>query len=351
MQLSLIPSVDFKSFADMRQIGSGSFKLVYKARWQKPRESSVDVVIQRIRGSGPTGRREEFEQEVRIFHQLGRHPNLLRLLAISIEPSSGDYCLVTEFASKGSLDGILSNFAEEEGRMSLLVQLQVAKQICDGMVQLSLHEVVHRDLAARNVLVFSLDPEDHLAVSVKIADYGLSLMASRGYGESRAGSVSTAGSTARPVRWMAPESLRRRQYSEKSDVWAFGVTMWEIWTYGEVPYGTITEDPQVGSKVLDGERLPVPPSCPPQVYSIMQECWQEKNERPSFSDLQKKLQQRYDEAVVEDRGQKCSVCMDRRAEWALVPCGHKCLCGDCKEAAARPCPICRSTPTSIIRIY
>ncbi|EKX30784.1 hypothetical protein GUITHDRAFT_58757, partial [Guillardia theta CCMP2712] len=271
-------------------IGSGSFKLVYKARWQQPRGSSVDVAIQQIRGSGPTGRREEFEQEVKICQQLGRHPNLLRLLAISIEPSSGDYCLVTEFASKGSLDGILINFAEEEERMSLLVQLQVARQICDGMVQLSLHEVVHRDLAARNVLVFSLDREDHLAVSVKIADYGLSLMASRGYGESRAESVSTAGSTARPVRWMAPESIRRRQYSEKSDVWAFGVTMWEIWTYGEVPYWAITDDELVGPKVVDGERLAAPASCPPQVYAIMQECWKEqKNERPSFSDLQKKL--------------------------------------------------------------
>ena len=68
------------------------------------------------------------------FQQLGRHPNLLRLLAISIEPSSGDYCLVTEFAGKGSLAGVSSNFAEEEDKMNLLVQLQVARQICDGMV-------------------------------------------------------------------------------------------------------------------------------------------------------------------------------------------------------------------------
>ncbi|EKX37983.1 hypothetical protein GUITHDRAFT_43517, partial [Guillardia theta CCMP2712] len=274
----------------LQQIGSGSSKLVYRARWQHPHGSSAEVAIQRISGSGGTRRRKEFDQEVKIFRELGRHPNLLRLLATSIEPSSGDCCLVTEFASKGSLDVILSNFAEEEETMSLLVQLQVARQICDGMVQLSLHEVVHRDLAARNVLVFSLDPEDHLALSVKIADYGLSIMASRGYGESRAGCVSTAGSTARPVRWMAPESIRRRQYSEKSDVWAFGVTMWEVWTYGEVPYWEITNDAEVGPKVVDGERLAAPSACPPNVYSIMQKCWKEKKtERPSFSQLQQLL--------------------------------------------------------------
>ncbi|EKX53241.1 hypothetical protein GUITHDRAFT_64450, partial [Guillardia theta CCMP2712] len=283
----------------LQQIGSGSFKLVYRARWQQPHGSSADVAIQRIQGSGPTGRREEFEQEVKIFQQLGRHPNLLRLLATSIEPSSGDYCLVTEFASKGSLDGILSNYAEKEETMSLLVQLQVARQICDGMVQLSLHEVVHRDLAARNVLVFSLDPEDHLAVSVKIADYALSIMASRGYGESRAGSVSTAGSTARPVRWMAPESIERRQYSEKSDVWAFGVTMWEVWTYGKIPYWAFTDDSLVGPKVLEGDRLSKPETCPWGCYRIMQECWKaSKHARPNFIDLQKSLQGQYYDALL-----------------------------------------------------
>ena len=290
--------MDFKAFAGLQQIGSGSFKLVYRARLQQAHGSSADLAIQRIRGSGPTGRREEFEQEVRIFHQLGRHPNLLRLLGISIEPSSGDYCLVTEFASKGSLDVILSNLAEVEETMSLLVQLQVARQICDGMVQLSLHGVVHRDLATRNVLVFSLDTQDHLNVSVKIADYGLSIMAARGYGESRAASVSTAGSTARPLRWMAPESIKKRQYSEKSDVWAFGVTLWEIWTYGDVPFGTIVDDKLVGDQVLQGDRLPRPGACPDGSYQIMQQCWKtSKHERPTFADLQRLLQGQYDDAL------------------------------------------------------
>ncbi|EKX40596.1 hypothetical protein GUITHDRAFT_39314, partial [Guillardia theta CCMP2712] len=266
-----------------RQVGSGSFKLVYKARWlQSQRESQV-VAILRIRGSGSFGNNEEFEKELQIFQQLGRHPNLLRLLAVTIDPASGDSCLVTEFAPKGSLDIMLSEFAEKQEAVSLLVQLQVAKQICDGMVQLSLHDVVHRDLATRNVLVFSLDVRDHLGVCVKIADYGLSIVASRRQGEGQGASVSTAGTAARPVRWMAPESIRRRQYSEKSDVWSFGVTMWEIWTHAEVPYGACTDDAALGWKVVEGERLPPPPDCPAAVYTIMRECWREnKHERPSF---------------------------------------------------------------------
>ena len=101
-----------------------------------------------------------------------------------------------------------------------------------------------------------------------------------------------AGSTTRPIRWMAPESIERRQYSEKSDVWAFGVTLWEIWTDGKVPYCTVTDDSLVGSKVLGGVRLPTPPPCPAAVYSIMLECWKEqKSERPSFSDLHRKLRE------------------------------------------------------------
>eukprot|EP00960_Hanusia_phi_P057492 763583-Hanusia_phi.AAC.3 len=359
LQLGDIQSVDFQHFSNLQQIGSGSFKLVYKARWKQGHRSDSDVAILLIRGSASTGRKGEFEQEVRIFQHLGIHPNLLRLLAVTTEPDSGDHCLVTEFAPKGSLDGILSILADGELTISLLVQLQVARQICDGMVQLSLHDVVHRDLSARNVLVFSLHANDHLGVSVKIADYGLSVLASRGYGESRGSGVSTAGATARPVRWMAPESIRRRQYSEQSDVWAFGVTLWEVWTYAELPYGAITDDMLVGSKVLEGARLSTPPSCPAGVYGIMQKCWKEKKmERPTFSELQKLLQEQYDEAVEErararaQEGQVCVVCMEGIAEWALVPCGHKCLCEGCKEgASARACPMCRSYPTSVYKIY
>eukprot|EP00960_Hanusia_phi_P022422 663195-Hanusia_phi.AAC.1 len=94
-----------------------------------------------------------------------------------------------------------------------------------------------------------MDAVNHHEVHLKIADFGLSLIASKGYGDDgQVGSVGTvSGSMARPMRWMAPESIRRRQYSENSDVWAFGVTMWEMWTYAVIPYCHLPDD-LVGSK-------------------------------------------------------------------------------------------------------
>ncbi|EKX41433.1 hypothetical protein GUITHDRAFT_42446, partial [Guillardia theta CCMP2712] len=239
-------------------IGSGSFKLVYKASWKHTKGNNTAVAILRIPDSASSGKKEDFEQELKILIHLGNHPNLLRLYGITLEPASKDYCLVTAFAPEGSLDNVLMNLAEKNQEMSLLAQLCAASQICDGMLQLSLNGVVHRDLAARNVC---------------IADYGLAMIAIRGYGQSRGETINTTNSTARPIRWMAPESIRRRQYSEKSDVWAFGVTMWEIWSYGELPFSTEVDDASVGSQVLQGKRLPQPPACPPVVYKIMKDCW------------------------------------------------------------------------------
>jgi len=373
-QPDAIPWVDFRVFNIVKYFNSGSFKTVFHGQWKKSC-GYTDVAILQIRNSRAAGRREEFEREVQTFKTLGLHSNLLRLLAITTEPKSGDFCMVTEFASMGSLDTHLSELAERKTTISPLVQLQVAMQICEGMVQLALYEVVHRDLAARNVLVFSLVPQDHLRVNVKIADYGLSIMASRGYGEG-AGGVSTAGSTIRPVRWLAPECIQRRRYSEKSDVWAFGVTLWEVWTYAKVPFYN-TSDEEVEQKVLTGSRLSQPQSCPDQVYSIMQECWKEKqSDRPEFKDLKLKLQGQYDEALRsqaiesvmkdsnrckrpreddgagEDDDNMCVICNERERRWAFLPCGHRCLCDLCNTAAAtRLCPMCRAPPSSMHRIY
>eukprot|EP00960_Hanusia_phi_P052691 761587-Hanusia_phi.AAC.1 len=205
--------LDFALFTGMEQKGAGSFKLVYKATYNHPQSGATAVAMLRVRGSGSQGARGEVLQEIRFFEELGRHDNLLELRGITVEPGSGDYCLVTEYAPKGSLDQVLSQAHDEASTCSHLVLLEAAMQICNnGMVHLVLHQVVHRDLAARNVLVFRWDPNDHQrGVHLKIADYGLAVMASRGYGNGQAQTtVSTAGATARPIRWMAPESIARR---------------------------------------------------------------------------------------------------------------------------------------------
>ncbi|EKX33763.1 hypothetical protein GUITHDRAFT_48392, partial [Guillardia theta CCMP2712] len=263
---------------------SGSFKSVYRATWNRSNGDTSSVAVLQIKGSG-SYLRDAFQQELNVTCELGLHPNLLRLLAITKEPASGDYCLVTEFACHGSLKSMLLKLWESRNTISALHKILIARQICDGMVQLALHNVVHRDLAARNVLVFCMDSMNHLDVQVKIADYGLSILSNCGYCNTNGGSM--AGSTARPIRWMAPESIQRRLYSEQSDVWAFGVTMWEIWSYAMMPYGSVTDDCTVGSKIVDGERLANPDNCPAGIYAIMQKCWQDtRKDRPTFKELQ-----------------------------------------------------------------
>eukprot|EP00960_Hanusia_phi_P039119 753770-Hanusia_phi.AAC.3 len=221
--------LDFSSFTGIEQKGAGSYKLVYRATYNHPKAGATAVALLQIRESGSQVTMQKALQEIKVFHELGLHDNLLRLCGLTVEPEVGDICLVTEYAPRGSLDQVLSTAHDNNVICSPLVQLAAAAQICNGMAHLALHQVVHRDLAARNVLVFSWDHNDQTSIHLKIADYGLAVMASKGYG--KGATVSTAGSVARPIRWMAPESITRRQYSEKSDVWAFGVTMWEIWTY------------------------------------------------------------------------------------------------------------------------
>eukprot|EP00960_Hanusia_phi_P019262 568616-Hanusia_phi.AAC.1 len=152
---------------------------------------------------------------------------------------------------------------------------------------------------------------------------------------------------------MAPESIARRQYTDKSDVWAFGVTMWEMWTYGQVPYGAITDDEMVGQRVGQGLRLTAPSVCPAGVYEVMQACWRErKNERPSFSELKGLLRQQYDLQVHREAAHMCVICLEQEAQFAMVSCGHRCLCAACKEMVGSiPCPICRRESTGVIRIF
>mmetsp|Transcript_12068 Transcript_12068/g.27886 ORF Transcript_12068/g.27886 Transcript_12068/m.27886 type:complete len:461 (-) Transcript_12068:171-1553(-) len=364
-KIQRIGVIDFKCFKDVVQKASGSVKLVYKATWIHPQHGDRTVALLQIRGSGSRGTREDVLQEVKFFEKLGQHENLLKLYGITVEPTRNDFCLVTEHANEGSLDNTLLAAHDAGVKFSPLVLLEAVMQICRGMVHLSLHDILHRDLATRNVLVFRWDPRDHqTGIRLKIADYGLALMMHGENGNPQGSAMTTSGSTVRPIRWMAPESISRRQYSEKSDVWAFGVTMWEIWTYGEVPYGAIASDEDVGRKVVDGERLPSPPQCPPGIYSIMKKCWsRDKTQRPSFDDLKGLLRQQYDDCIIEmHAGERedeqpevqpdCVICLEQAAHWAFIPCGHRCICEECKNRERLDkCPVCRAKHTNVIRIY
>mmetsp|Transcript_31539 Transcript_31539/g.74965 ORF Transcript_31539/g.74965 Transcript_31539/m.74965 type:complete len:190 (-) Transcript_31539:415-984(-) len=148
------------------------------------------------------------------------------------------------------------------------------------MEEIARRGLIHRDLALRNVLVFAFSPVDPHSVRVKVADYGLT-QDRRGF---------HMGNNAFPFRWMPPESIRRRLWSEKSDVWAFGVLMWELWSAGKIPWPH-TPDSTIAKIVTNGERLSKPTGCPNKVYELVKRCWaHQADERPVFCDLRTELE-------------------------------------------------------------
>ena len=317
-------------------LGAGSFKTVHRGLL----DGRHEVAVLTIRSGA-------CDTEAAVFERLGRHPRLTRLLGTSTDPG-GRAVLVTEFAALGSLHGVLESLEEQGSEPSDAVLLQCALQVCEGMEQVVESELIHRDLALRNVLVFEFDAENPRKVRVKVTDYGLT----------REGQYYYGGKDTVPIRWMPPEALQRRRWSEKSDVWAFGVLMWELWSAALLPFAFVWSDENVGQQVCDGERLPRPSRCPESVYAVMQKCWAKRpQDRPSFRDLRNDLLELYGAAVQavgaqegEGEARVCVICQDAPAEVALVPCGHQCLCREDAERVA-VCPLCRQPVRERLRIF
>uniref|UniRef100_A0A8C3RMY3 Src-related kinase lacking C-terminal regulatory tyrosine and N-terminal myristylation sites n=1 Tax=Chelydra serpentina TaxID=8475 RepID=A0A8C3RMY3_CHESE len=164
---------------------------------------------------------------------------------------------------------------EPRRALSTLHLISIACQVADGMTYLEEQHIVHRDLAARNILV-----GDNL--TCKIADFGLARLLKDDI-------YSTSGSTKIPVKWTAPEVANYRTYSLKSDVWSYGILLYEVFTHGQTPYEGMTNQETI-QQIIMGYRLPRPSTCPPEIYIIMLECWKgNTEERPTFLALREKL--------------------------------------------------------------
>eukprot|EP00191_Tetraselmis_sp_GSL018_P002516 CAMPEP_0177607666 /NCGR_PEP_ID=MMETSP0419_2-20121207/18043_1 /TAXON_ID=582737 /ORGANISM="Tetraselmis sp., Strain GSL018" /LENGTH=621 /DNA_ID=CAMNT_0019102271 /DNA_START=825 /DNA_END=2690 /DNA_ORIENTATION=+ len=320
-------------------LGSGSSKTVYRARWH-----DQDVAVLTLRSG-------EANSEATVFERLGRHPRLTRFLGMSRD-LEGHRVIITEFAAKGSLDKVLADLEEEGRAVSCLVLMQCAMQVCEAMEQMVEEGLIHRDLALRNVLVFSFDVAKPRAVRLKVTDYGLT----------REGNYYYGNEEAVPVRWMPPEALKKRRWSEKSDVWAFGVLLWELWSAADLPYAFVTSDREVARLVTGGERLDRPNGCPDNVFALMQRCWKDiPSQRPTFRELRAELLDLYayelaGAKISEDvhqgvqPGSDCVICFDARACMVLVPCGHQCSCQKCVQILHK-CPICRAAVSERLRVY
>lgn len=208
---------------------------------------------------------KEFLEEAYIMASV-EHPNLLKLLAVCM---TSQMMLITQLMPLGCLLDYVQKNKDKIGSKALL---NWSTQIARGMAYLEERRLVHRDLAARNVLV-------QTPSCVKITDFGLAKLLDFDSDEYRA-----AGGKM-PIKWLALECIRHRVFTSKSDVWAFGVTIWELLTYGSRPYENVPAK-DVPELIEIGHKLPQPDICSLDVYCILLSCWVlDADARPTFKTL------------------------------------------------------------------
>lgn len=221
--------------------------------------------------------------EAKVLLGLGRHPHLVRFLGLCND--GPDQLMVTEYAALGALDKLIERLDEEEDETIPFKHKHVMiNQITSGMQAIAEKKMNHRDLTTRNILVFAFDAADVSKTLVKVSDFGLPV------------NVHTQTKASKPIRHLAPESLQKGIYSEKSDVWSFGVLAWTLLTDGNKPYYMLPEDAAVIAHVLGGGRLGQPNTyeCPDKgLWEAVESCWLvPKKYRPSFGQLSVLLGQR-----------------------------------------------------------
>ncbi|XP_023937854.2 uncharacterized protein LOC112045770 [Bicyclus anynana] len=261
-------------------LGQGNFGQVWKA--EADDLNGHDgltrlVAVKTIKESASQKEKQELLHEIYIMQKIGTHPNVVTILACCTEQEP--YLLIMEYVMCGKLLTYLRERRSRPDRFSGSGALTsrdltvFAYCVARGMDYIASKGIVHRDLAARNVLV------DHNKLS-KIADFGMSRCAGAG---------GKGGRGALPVRWMAPEALLYNVYSHQTDVWAFGILLWEIVTLGSTPYAAMSGR-EVLAAVTEGYRLERPPHCKPQLYRAMHSCWHaDPTQRPTFATLKAQL--------------------------------------------------------------
>ncbi|PIO22808.1 hypothetical protein AB205_0097020 [Aquarana catesbeiana] len=246
-------------------IGSGEFGEVCYGRLKLPGKREIPVAIKTLKVGYSEKQRRDFLSEASIMAQFD-HPNVIHLEGVVTR--SKLTMIVTEYMENGSLDTFLRS---RDGQFTIIQLVGVLRGISSGMKYLSDLGFVHRDLAARNILVNS-------NMVCKVSDFGLSRILED---DPEAAYTTTGGKI--PIRWTAPEAITYRKFSSASDVWSYGIVMWEVLAYGERPYWNMTNRDVINS-VEEGYRLPAPMGCPTALHQLMLDCWQrDRNERPRFS--------------------------------------------------------------------
>ncbi|XP_018594781.1 NT-3 growth factor receptor-like isoform X1 [Scleropages formosus] len=269
-----------------RELGEGAFGKVFLAECYNlsPTKDKMLVAVKTLKD--PTlSARKDFQREAELLTNL-QHEHIVKFYGVCVD---GDpLIMVFEYMKHGDLNKFLRAHGPDamilvdgqplqtNGELGLSQMLHIATQIASGMVYLASQHFVHRDLATRNCLVGN-------GLLVKIGDFGMSRdIYSTDY-------YRVGGHTMLPIRWMPPESIMYRKFTTESDVWSFGVILWEIFTYGKQPWFQLANN-EVIECITQGRVLERPRLCPKEVYDIMLGCWQrEPQQRLNIKDIQKIL--------------------------------------------------------------
>uniref|UniRef100_A0A3Q2KJP8 Focal adhesion kinase 1 n=1 Tax=Equus caballus TaxID=9796 RepID=A0A3Q2KJP8_HORSE len=261
-----------------RCIGEGQFGDVHQGVYLSPENPALAVAIKTCKNCTSDSVREKFLQEALTMRQFD-HPHIVKLIGVITE---NPVWIIMELCTLGELRSFLQ---VRKYNLDLASLILYAYQLSTALAYLESKRFVHRDIAARNVLVSSND-------CVKLGDFGLSrYMEDSTYYKASKGKL--------PIKWMAPESINFRRFTSASDVWMFGVCMWEILMHGVKPFQGVKNNDVIG-RIENGERLPMPPNCPPTLYSLMTKCWAyDPSRRPRFTELKAQLSTILEEEKVQ----------------------------------------------------
>ncbi|XP_053316144.1 proto-oncogene tyrosine-protein kinase ROS [Spea bombifrons] len=295
--ISILPTqTDMQSLAQFPRekltlclfLGSGAFGEVYEgtaADILGPETGTTRVAVKTLKSDATDHEKSEFLKEAHLMSQFD-HPNILKLLGVCLfnEPQY----IILELMDGGDLLSYLrdarANTFLQKPLLSTLDLLDIALNICNGGAYLEKMHFVHRDLAARNCLV-SVKGYNSPDRIVKIGDFGLARdIYSNDYYKKK-------GEGFLPVRWMAPESLIDGIFTSRSDVWSYGIVLWEVFSFGQQPYPGYS-NLEVLHHVRSGQRMEAPVNCSDDLWDLILKCWaQHPKERPSFSYLRKQLEE------------------------------------------------------------
>ncbi|XP_050062324.1 tyrosine-protein kinase transmembrane receptor Ror-like isoform X2 [Aphis gossypii] len=278
----LIPYLSKSCISSMVEIGQGFFGKVYKGVLKHTDGKYETVAIKVLKDHTNSEAKEDFMREVEIMTYF-RHPNILTLIGVCPQEDKCSPWMIFEFMAYGDLTEVLRNSSDQFSHYSEHLPvldkealLVISLQIAAGMKYLASQRFVHRDLACRNCLVGN-------DLTVKIADFGMSRdIYTCDY-------YKVGGSRLLPVRWMSPESVVYGKFTLESDVWSFGVVLWEIYSLGKQPYYGYSND-EVLKLIHDGVLLDIPLNCPPVICVMMNGCWKsDPKERLRFIDIHERL--------------------------------------------------------------